>query len=119
VIRRRYRHYAAVLALAGMLLRGLLPAGFMLPDAAQARAGAPLVLCSGGALQADRGAGSAHDGAVHACAFALAAAPALAAAAPAPAFFAPAFAPAPASAAARVAARTTLLPPARGPPIHS
>jgi hypothetical protein len=77
--RRRPRTAAwiAWLVLAAVSYRALIPAGFMPGTAEQVRAGAVLVLCSGGLLKTERGRQPPQAHAYSQCAFAAAAAPGL------------------------------------------
>ena len=112
-----------LLALLGVLYRGLIPAGFMPAVPAEAQRGAWLALCSGGTLKSLAAPGQPQAPAAHAyaeCAFALAAVPALPAAAVRPTL--PDSAP-----AETIAARSSSIvpaplcarPPVRGPPLYS
>jgi hypothetical protein len=117
--RNRRQQFALWLALAAVFYRALIPAGFMPGTMQQARDGAVLVLCSGGALKAaDRQPAAPHF--YVNCDFAAAAA-----SAPPPELAPialPAFAPVPPPAVALRRSglnQPALPPPARGPPLYS
>ena len=119
--RNRRQQFALWLALAAVFYRALIPVGFMPASAAQVRAGAVLVLCSGGLLQTaePQAPGKAGMHAYTECGFAAAAAAPPPAIAEAPRFT---VASAPATDAALPVAPTLQLalpPPARGPPLLS
>ncbi|MDR3418029.1 MAG: hypothetical protein P4L83_17790 [Nevskia sp.] len=118
---RSWRVIAVWLALAGVLYRGLIPAGFMPASGEAARHGTLLALCSHGALHVHGGDG-AHAGywSLDQCPFGAAAGPGLPAArmawdgAPPPRAT-----PCPHYAHLRIETAALRLPPARGPPIRS
>ena len=119
--RNRRQQFALWLALAAVFYRALIPVGFMPASAAQVRAGAVLVLCSGGLLQTaePRAPGKAGMHAYTECGFAAAAAappPAVADAARFAVVAAPVIA---GALPAALALQLALPPPARGPPLFS
>lgn len=117
--RTHHRPFALWLALAAVLYRALIPAGFMPATAEQARQGAVLVLCSGGLLKQSQEPGHPAAHAYEQCAFAAAAAPALPPSVAAAASFPAAFT---VPAAAQPAAQSLpqlALPPVRGPPQYA
>ncbi|WP_157572396.1 hypothetical protein [Nevskia soli] len=120
VFRNRRQQFALWLALAAVFYRALIPVGFMPASAAQVRAGAVLVLCSGGLLQTaePQAPGKAGMHAYAECGFAAAAAAPPPAAVDAPRFT---VASVPVISGALPAAPTLqlALPPARGPPLFS
>jgi hypothetical protein len=119
--RQRSRQFALWLVLAAVLLRALIPAGFMLERSA-AGGGVSLAICYASPLarlRADHGVPAGVQ--LHAdCAFAAAAAPALPGAAPAAVFGPVAYALRPQrSLLSNLGAAPRLQPPARGPPLLS
>jgi hypothetical protein len=118
--RNRRQQFALWLALAAVFYRALIPVGFMPASAAQVRAGAVLVLCSGGLLQTaePQAPGKAGMHAYTECGFAAAAAAPPPAVADAPRF---AVASVPVISGALPVAPTLqlALPPVRGPPLFS
>lgn len=119
---RSTRHLLVVcLVLAGVLYRGLIPAGFMPASGEAARRGELLMLCPHGAMAMHGHGGKHADGApLEQCPFGAAAAPSLPGAAiafhlpPALAYARPAPGP-----VADTAATPRLQPPARAPPALS
>jgi hypothetical protein len=119
--RSTLRTFALLLALTGVLFRGLIPAGFMPALGADASGGAVLVLCSGGALKSAAAATDPHGHpaaqAMDDCPFAAASSPALP---PALASLLPVLQadvePIRQGEAARPSSHRHPLPPARGPP---
>ena len=118
----RRKQFALWLALAGLLYRALIPAGFMPASHAQAQTGAVMVMCPGGMMMpaGDMEQGKPQAHAYAQCAFAEAAGPVLP-----PAL--PVLPPAPLPSALLPARHTLdsplrltrIRPPARAPPLYS
>jgi hypothetical protein len=118
----RKQPFVLWLALAGLLYRALIPAGFMPGNSAQAQAGAVMVMCPGGMLMpaGDMAPGQPQAHAYSQCPFAEAAGPVLPPALP---VLPPAPAPATPLPARQTPASplrfTRVRPPARAPPLYS
>ena len=121
--RSTLRSFALLLALTGVLFRGLIPAGFMPSTLQAADRPALLVLCSHGQLDiqgTDDGDGGTGHSSFDQCPFGAATGPALPGSVTEFAFASvPGDAPAPSLTAPPYSGSIRLQPPARGPPLPS